>query len=270
MAQKYKVYFSYLLCQYSFGTNLTAALDAHNIPYRFLPNAKDIWLRDFMPVRTGSGKLVSFRYEPSYPKNDPDLRTDFRKDLAPQLGLPVTYSNINLDGGNVVFSPSGARVLISDRVFSENLEYPSAALVHELSELLEAEVLIIPSLKSDMTGHADGMARFLDDRTVLCNRPLSSCGFEQKVKRSVRDYGLDAVNFPFVPTGGISAVGCYLNCLETEQAVFLPVFGIEQDAEAAASARQIFHKEIVTVNIREIAQQGGCLNCISWEGPYAQ
>lgn len=270
MAQKYKVYFSYLLCQYSFGTNLTAALDAHNIPYHFLPNAKDIWLRDFMPVRTGSGKLVSFRYEPSYLKNDPDLRTDFRKDLAPQLGLPVTYSNINLDGGNVVFSPSGARVLISDRVFSENLEYPSAALVHELSELLEAEVLIIPSLKSDMTGHADGMARFLDDRTVLCNRPLSSCGFEQKVKRSVRDYGLDAVNFPFVPTGGISAVGCYLNYLETEQAVFLPVFGIEQDAEAAASARQIFHKEIVTVNIREIAQQGGCLNCISWEGPYAQ
>ena len=202
------------------AANLTAALDAHNIPYRFLPNAKDIWLRDFMPVWTDSRKLVSFRYEPSYLKNDPDLRTDFRKDLAPQLG------------GNVVFSPSGARVLISDRVFSENPERPPAVLVRELSELLEAEVLIIPSLKSDMTGHADGMARFLDDRTVLCNRPLSSCGFEQKVKRSLRDYGLDAVDFPFVPMGGISAVGCYLNYLETEQTVFLPVFGIEQDAEA--------------------------------------
>lgn len=270
MAQKYKVYFSYLLYQYSFGTNLTAALDARNIPYRFLPNTKDIWLRDFMPVRTGSGKLVSFRYEPSYLKNDPDLRTDFRKDLASQLGLPVTYSHINLDGGNVVFSPSGERVLISDRIFSENPEYPPATLVRELSELLEAEVLIISSLKSDMTGHADGMVRFLDDRTVLCNRPLSSCGFEQKVKRSLRDYGLDAVDFPFVPMGGISAVGCYLNYLETEQMVFLPVFGIEQDAEAEASARQIFHKEIVTVNIREIAQQGGCLNCISWEEPHAQ
>ena len=249
--------------------NLTAALDTHNIPYRFLPNTKDIWVRDFMPVRTGSGKLVSFRYEPSYLKNDPDLRTDFRKDLAPQLGLPVTYSNINLDGGNEVFSPSGARVLISDRVFSENPEYPSAALVRELSELLEAEVLIIPSLKSDMTGHADGMARFLDDRTVLCNRPLSSCGFEQQVKRAVQDCGLDAVDFPFVPAGGVSAVGCYLNYLETERVVFLPVFGIEQDAEAETFARQLFSKEIVPVNIREIAQQGGCLNCISWEGPHA-
>lgn len=249
--------------------NLTAALGTHNIPYRFLPNTKDIWVRDFMPVRTRSGKLVSFRYEPSYLRDCPALRTDFRRDIAPQLALTPLYADINLDGGNVVFSPSGARVLISDRVFSENTEYPSAALVHELSELLEAEVLIIPSLKSDMTGHADGMARFLDDRTVLCNRPLSSCGFEQQVKRAVQDCGLDAVDFPFVPTGGVSAVGCYLNYLETERVVFLPVFGIEQDAEAETFARQLFSKEIVPVNIREIAQQGGCLNCISWEGPHA-
>ena len=47
--------------------------------------------------------------------------------------------------------------------------------------------------------------------------------------------------------------------------VFLPVFGIEQDAEAETFARQLFSKEIVSVNIREIARQGGCLNCISWE-----
>ena len=249
---------------------LFTALTAHDVPYALLDGTRDVWLRDFMPVRTGSGKLVSFRYEPFYLKNDPDLRTDFRKDLAPQLGLPVTYSHINLDGGNVVFSLSGARVLISDRVFSENPEYPSAALVRELSELLEAEVIVLPSLKSDMTGHADGMARFLNDRTVLCNRPLSSCGFEQKVKRSVQDYGLDTVDFPFVPTGGVSAVGCYLNYLETERVVFLPVFGIEQDGEAVSAAERLFPKPVIPVMIPHIAAEGGCLNCISWEDFYAQ
>ena len=248
---------------------ILTALKKYDVSYRLLDRTKDIWLRDFMPVQTGSGRLVSFRYEPSYLRDCPELRTDFLRNIAPQLALTPLYSDINLDGGNVVFSPSGARVLISDRVFSENPEYPSAALMRELSELLEAEVLIIPSLKSDMTGHADGMARFLDDRTVLCNRPLSSCGFEQQVKRAVQDCGLDAVDFPFVPTGGVSAVGCYLNYLETERVVFLSVFGIEQDAEAETSARQLFSKEIVPVNIREIAQQGGCLNCISWEGPHA-
>ena len=266
------IYFSSLLPTLypTDAETLFAALAAHDVPYALLDGTQDVWLRDFMPVRTGSGKLISFRYEPSYLKNDPDLRTDFRKDLAPQLGLPVTYSHINLDGGNVVFSPSGARVLISDRVFSENPEYPPAALVRELSELLEAEVIVLPSLKSDMTGHADGMARFLDDRTVLCNRPLSSCGFEQKVKRSVRDYGLDTVDFPFVPTGGVSAVGCYLNYLETEQAVFLPVFGLKQDGEAVSAAERLFPKPVILVMLPHIAAEGGCLNCISWEDFYAQ
>ena len=265
------IYFSALLpvLYPTDAETLFTALAAHDVPYALLDGTRDVWVRDFMPVRTRSGQMISFRYEPSYLRDCPALRTDFRRDIAPQLALTPLYADINLDGGNVVFSPSGARVLISDRVFSENTEYPSAALMRELSELLEAEVIVLPSLKSDMTGHADGMARFLDDRTVLCSRPLSSCGFEQKVKRAVQDCGLDAVDFPFVPTGGVSAVGCYLNYLETERVVFLPVFGIEQDAEAAASAQQIFHKEIVTVNIREISQQGGCLNCISWEGPHA-
>ena len=266
------IYISTLLPrQYpSDAETLFTALTAHDVPYALLDGTRDVWVRDFMPVRTGSGQMISFRYEPSYLRDCPELRTDFRRDIAPQLALTPLYSDINLDGGNVVFSPSGAHVLISDRVFSENPERPPAALVHELSELLEAEVIVLPSLKSDMTGHADGMARFLDDRTVLCSRPLSPRGFEQQVKQAVQDRGLDAVDFPFVPSGGVSAVGCYLNYLETEQAVFLPVFGIEQDAEAETSARQIFSKEIVPVNIREIAQQGGCLNCISWEGFHAQ
>ena len=33
---------------------------------QYFVNAKDIWLRDFMPVKTHDGRYVSFRYEPSY------------------------------------------------------------------------------------------------------------------------------------------------------------------------------------------------------------
>ena len=43
-----------------------AALDLFNIKYKLLNNTKDIWARDYMPVKTKSGKYVSFRYEPSY------------------------------------------------------------------------------------------------------------------------------------------------------------------------------------------------------------
>ena len=58
--------------------------------------------------------------------------------------------------------------------------------------------------------------------------------FEQRVNREVRDCCLDTVGFPFALSGGISAVGCYLNYLETEKVIFLPVFDIEQEGAGVA------------------------------------
>lgn len=242
-----------------------AALNLFNIKYKLLNNTKDIWLRDFMPAKTKSGKHLSFRYEPSYLANNPQLRTNFKTDIAPNFVLPVTYSNINLDGGNVVFSPSKEKVIISDRVFSENPEYDKNTLLLELEKLLEASVLIIPSLKSDMTGHADGMVRFVDENTVVTNAPLSPYGFETKVKKSLQNYGFNVIDFPYFYSKGDSAVGCYLNYLATEKSIFLPVFGVDTDNETIKLAKNIFDKTIIPVNINEIAIYGGLLNCISWE-----
>ena len=45
---------------------LTSILKKHNVDYRLLKGTKDIWCRDYMPIQTESGKLVQFRYEPSY------------------------------------------------------------------------------------------------------------------------------------------------------------------------------------------------------------
>ena len=243
-----------------------AALNLFNIKYKLLNNTNDIWARDYMPVKTKSGKYVSFRYEPSYLDGSPELRTDFRRDIVPNFDFKkLVYSDINLDGGNVVFSPSKEKVIISDRVFSENPEYDKNTLLLELEKLLEASVLIIPSLKSDMTGHADGMVRLVGENTAIVNAPLSPYGFETKVKKSLQNYGFNAIDFPYFYSKGDSAVGCYLNFLETEQAIFLPVFGIDMDSEAIETAKNIFNKTIIPVNINEIAEYGGLLNCISWE-----
>lgn len=264
------IYFSSLLKTndtYKSATErLFTALTAHGVQYKLLENTRDIWLRDFMPVKTKSGKYISFRYEPSYLNDYPELRTDFRKEIAPSLSLEnLVYSDINLDGGNIVFSPSRKTAVISDRIFMENWNYSSAELVQELEQLLEARVIIIPSLRSDMTGHADGMVRFVDENTVVTNAPPSPYGFETKVKKSLQNYGFNAIDFPYFYSKGDSAVGCYLNFLETEQAIFLPVFGVDMDSEAVETAKNIFNKTIIPVNINEIAEYGGLLNCISWE-----
>lgn len=264
------LYFSSLLktdLKYSSSAkNLFSFLSNWGEKFTLFNGAKDIWARDYMPVKTKSGKYVSFRYEPSYLAGDPQLRTNFKTDIAPSFKVNnLVYTDINLDGGNVVFSPSKEKVIISDRVYSENPSWHKAELTAKLAKLLEANVIIIPSLKSDMTGHADGMVRFVNENTVVANAPLSPFGFETKVKKALQNHGIEVLDFPYFDSNGDSAIGCYLNFLETEQAIFLPVFSVDTDNKAVQTAKHIFHKAIIPVNINEIAADGGLLNCISWE-----
>lgn len=222
---------------------LFAALESSSTEYRLLDCTRDIWLRDFMPVRTKNGKYISFRYEPSYLTGYTDIRTDYRKDIAPLFDFPVIYSDINLDGGNVVFSPSGENVIISDRIFSENPKYKKEKLIIELERLLEANVIIIPSLKSDMTGHTDGMVRFVDEKTVIGNSLPSKNGLEQRIKNALKEYGITVIDFPYYYSPKDSAEGCYLNFLETDSRIFLPVFGKETDAYALKKHKNCFTKK---------------------------
>ena len=249
------------------ANRLFAALYAAGVEYQLIDGTHDIWLRDFMPVQIRDGSFVSFRYEPSYLENEPELLTNFKNDLSLQFSFPVTYSDINLDGGNVVLSPSKEQAIISNRILTENLNYTQAELIKTLEQQLKAQVILIPSLKkkNDMTGHADGMVRFVNENTVIGNYVPSKKGLEQRIQSVLQGYGIDVIDFPYFSSSHDSAVGCYLNFLETERHIFLPVFGNELDDKAVASAKEIFAKMIIPVNVNEIAREGGVLNCISWE-----
>ena len=265
------LYFSSLLKaspEYALSAeNLFSALSDSGENFSLFDGAKDIWARDYMPVKTKSGKYISFRYEPSYLADEPQIRTDFKANIAPHFTLPVTYSDINLDGGNVVFSPSRTKAVITDRVFSENPDMDTKVVPTGLEALLEAEIIVIPSLapRNDMTGHADGIVRFVDENTVIGNTSPYKNGYEQKVKQALGKHGIAVIDFPYFDSAGMSAVGSYLNFLETETHLFLPVFGDVRDAAAVQCAKEIFDKEIITVHMNDIAEAGGVLNCISWE-----
>jgi agmatine deiminase len=46
--------------------------------------------------------------------------------------------------------------------------------------------------------------------------------------------------------------------------VFVPKFGIKEDDIAVKAFEKIFGKPIVQVDSSEIANDGGVLNCITW------
>ena len=154
------------------AANLFRALEKHEIKCDFIKNTRDIWARDYMPVCTRKG-YVSFKYRPGYLRWFPWMRSNFEKKISAQFpGLNITYSDINLDGGNVVFSPSKRKAIVSDRIYEENKTYTEEAqreLLNKLTELLNAQVIIIPAHEKDMTGHADGMVRFISENKVVGN-----------------------------------------------------------------------------------------------------
>ncbi|MEJ8802824.1 agmatine deiminase family protein [Pontibacter sp. H249] len=245
-------------------------LDRHQVRHGLLKGTKDIWCRDYMPIQKGIAEFIQFRYEPSYLADDAAWQTD--PVAALELNqLQATYSNINLDGGNVVRWRD--RVIITDRVFPENPAYTNKSLlIDELEKLLEAEVIVIPQIRSDMTGHADGLVRFYDRTTLVGNCLEAEYGYwKEGMRKVLKDYSLDYINLPFldIKVKGFpeSAVGCYVNYLEVGDLIIAPVFEVEgnKDEEVLNLLSETFSDRVVEpVNINEVARHGGLLNCISW------
>ena len=252
---------------------LIGILEKHCVKYAFLKGTKDIWCRDYMPIQTESGKLIQFRYEPSYLKGNKELeesRSDV-KEVCKVNNIDAQISDINLDGGNLLICEG--RAILSDRIFSENPEKTEKELIDELGKLLECEIIIIKALNSkdeDFTGHADGMVRFVNKNTILGNRLSDDYKYIQDDRQKIIEkYNLKYIDLPFFSTKDSkhrdSAIGIYVNYLEVNNLIVVPVFGREEDKEAVDIIQKAFPDKVIeTIDYNEVALEGGLLNCTTW------
>ena len=243
-------------------------LDKHNVKYDFLKGTKDIWCRDYMPIQIDKGKFIQFRYEPDYLKDDLYLQS-IPKDVLKANKLKAIFSDINLDGGNIVRCSES--VIITNRIFKENKE-SKEVLIAKLENILETKVYLIPDVTNDMTGHSDGHLRFIDDKTLLVNSLEQELKYWQNgFKKMIKDSGLSYIEMPWFSFSDKnhkeSAIGIYVNYLEIGNLIVFPIFEIDgnKDEEAQKVIKEAFPNKIIEpININEIANEGGLLNCISW------
>lgn len=248
---------------------LRTILDKHSIDYRFLSNTEDIWCRDYMPIQINDDEFVQFKYEPSYLDYNPELRS-IPQEVLESNGIRAKYSSINLDGGNIVNSKN--RAILTNRIFKENPKFDKSELINQIEQLLDTQVLLIPDINTDMTGHSDGHLRFIDSQTILVNELQNELkywkkGFNKMIKRS----GLTYIEMPWFSDRPKhqknSAVGCYVNYLEIDNLIVFPVFEVynNRDEEALNVIQSVFPDRIIEpINVNEIGRMGGLLNCISW------
>ena len=253
----------------AFLARFEKVLMENDIPYEFLSNTKDIWAVDYMPVQISTDKFVQFEYNPDYLQSKTLHKTISDVDnICKSINVLPNKSKLIVDGGNVIRTTN--KVIMCDKVFKENPNLSEKELIKQLRDTFEVEDLFfVPWDKSDFTGHADGMVRFVDNNTVLINAYLEeSAEYQRCFRMALHNAGLDWIEIPYNPYENKSlsnAEGVYLNFLQMKQAVIIPTFKQKEDDEAVRILEQVFKNQtILTVDSNEIAIEGGILNCISW------
>ena len=268
------VYFSSILGDFpkyqSFWSRLKAILDNEAIQYGFIDGTRDIWCRDYMPIQVSKDKFVQFTFFPDYYLYPEWVKfLTIQEEVVLDFQLEVKKSNLILDGGNVV--KNSTKVILTEKVFTDNRNYSRKRIEKELYSLLEVDsISFIPVLPHDETGHIDGMVRLLDDNRVLTNDFSSqSKTWRSKFDKALDRIGREVVEIPYVEPenekNSYSARGCYINFMQVGSTIIIPTFGLEKDEMVLEQFQKLFApNKVLTIPASEIAIDGGVLNCISW------
>lgn len=162
---------------------------------------------------------------------------------------------------------------MTDKVLWENRRmYGKEDLLEKLKVLFEVEeIVLIPWDKEDMFGHADGMLRFIDDDNVLVhglyNDPKDP--FCKKLINGLIKAGLSITWMEFDVKHPDRRNWAYINFLQTKDILIIPRFGIEEDEQALKQVKLAYpeyasRNAIEQVDMSDVVEFGGALNCISW------
>lgn len=254
----------------NFFDRFEKVLNDCNIHPKLLPDTKDVWAVDYMPIQIKKDEFVQFVYNPNYLRNSIKWRKTISDvdAICAQIDILPKKSNIVLDGGNVIRTTD--KVIMCDKIFSENPTIQENNLIKELEQLFEVDKLIfIPTDPSDEIGHADGMVRFYNNDTVLINDySKEKPEFQRRFRLALHNAGLHYIEIPYNPYENIediNAKGIFMNYLQMEQAIIISTFGIPEDDRTFKQFEQLFpDKKLATIDANEIAFDGGILNCITW------
>lgn len=243
---------------------LVAALDMHHVEWGRLPRTNSpfhIWARDYMPVQVSKKKFVRFQYTPDYLGDNPEYKPDTTAILS-ELGLTVIDTNLVVDGGNVI--SCGDKVIMTDKVLRENHQVSQVKLVDSLTQLLEADIVLIPEDVYEEFGHADGMVRYMGGGNVLLN---NYCDFDKSLRKKLLaalnpHFNVIELHYGFFTDKSWA----YLNFLHVGQQIFVPMIGDMFDEIAFKQITEAFpnyHCHPVP-NCETIVNEGGALNCSTW------
>ena len=204
-----------------------------------------------------------------YPSDESDWIDESYEDWFSARELTSKKTDLILDGGNLVFNGQD-KAITSVRVFADNPQYSQDEIDQMLKELLEVtEIAYLPEEEGDITGHSDGMVMWVEYDRLLVNEYKEPFRTQvlTELEESLSD--IEIIEIPYVFQEGLwkgwpSACGYYLNSLVTENYIYVPVYGLEEDEYVLELIQSYTNKEVVSINAEDVCFMGGSVRCLTW------
>ena len=251
----------------------------------------DSWTRDNGPnfVVNDRGELAAsiFHFNAWGKKHQPwgkDAALGHR--LAEYLGIPTFSSTVFMEGGGINVDGRGTVLTTEQCILNDNRNpgLTQEAATEALCEALGVDnVVWLPGDPDDVEtdGHVDGIACFLEPGKVL----VEVCPAKGTERYDNMQANLEAVRNATDANGGSFDIviieeafeaerrsdifACsYINFYIANGAIVMPGFGIDRDKDARDQVAGLFpDREVVQINISDIALGGGGIHCITQQQP---
>ena len=274
-----------------------AWLSTQSLPYAVtlyrLPS-NDVWARDHSPIgihRDGQAALLKFGFDGwggKYPAEHDNALAEQLATLGAFGQLPLNSVDMVLEGGAIESDGQGTLLATRSSVLDPRRN-PGRTPQDLQQQLLESfglqRILWLDhgALKGDDTdGHIDTLARFVSPDTIV----YQAAGDEHDVNRDELERMADELRRlrtldgrPYqllaLPWAGLhrdeqghDLPASYANFLILNEAVLMPTYGCEADAQALAVMRQALpQRQIIGVDCQALIRQYGSLHCVTMNLP---
>ena len=269
-----------------------AGVDMGNVQF-FLNPTNDAWCRDYGPAflinpdAEVKKVIVDWKYNAWGNKYPPfDLDDTIPTLIARELGIPVYYPDLIMEGGSVEFN--GAGTLITSKACLLNQNRNPGYSQEQIEKFLYSyygvqQVLWLGDgiCGDDTDGHIDDMTRFVNEDTVLTavENDSSDDNYEAlrqnlaalKTMRLLNGQPLKIIELPMpgaVFYEGVRLPASYANFYIANKTVIVPVFDDQNDDDALKIISSVFpDREIIGINSVDLIWGLGSFHCLSQQEP---
>jgi agmatine/peptidylarginine deiminase len=217
-----------------------------------------------------------FRYTAAGQGGDQRAADAVQEGLAAVLeaaSLAFGETDSKNDGGNWVDDYAGnavvSRKFLRDNKLSED---KARAALRKLTGARN-----IAFIEADEQGgleHADGVVAFIGENELVINSypedPDYAAALRADLERGLPGVLIHEIVTPYdgediYDARFGSACGLYTNMLVTPHRIYLPQFGVAEDAGALEQIRALTSKEVIPVPSGDVCRMGGGVRCMSWQ-----